>query len=385
MRKKRIGLIIFLLVVCIILGTLVYGVFSTEKKEISKTKIEDKIPEITEEKYSLSLMAVGDALIHDGVYKDASLGNGNYDFSKQFTYFKEIVPNYDLAFYNQETVIGGKDLGVSSYPCFNTPDEFANNMIDLGFNLVNLASNHTLDKREKGAEYSAQFWSSKENIYAAGNYSSKEARDEIIIKEKNGITYAMLAYTYGTNGIPVPEGKDYLVNLYSDEKAKADIEKARDKVDVLIVSMHWGTEYVNEPTEEQKRQAQYLASLGVDIIIGTHPHVVQPITFIDDTLVIYSLGNFISAQDTNNKRTGLMVSLDINKVKVGENVTINIDNVRGDLIWTYHRGYRNFEVIPFNKLDSSKLPNYESIYNEYSKYINLYGNEKITVGPLKEA
>jgi len=385
MRKKRIGLIIFLLVICIILGLGVYGVFKTEKKEISKTKIEDKIPEVKEEKYSLSLMAVGDALIHDGVYKDASLGNGNYDFSKQFIYFKDIVPNYDLAFYNQETVIGGKDLGISSYPTFNTPDEFANNMIDLGFNLVNLASNHTLDKRAKGAEYSAQFWKNKENVYTFGNYDSKEARDEVVIKEKNGITYSVLAYTYGTNGIPVPEGKDYLVNLYSDEIAKADIEKVRNKVDLLIVSMHWGTEYVNEPTEEQQRQANYLASIAIDIIIGTHPHVVQPITFIDDTLVIYSLGNFISAQDTNNKRTGLMASLEVNKVKRGEDVTITIDNVRGDLIWTHHKGYRNFEVIPFNKLDTSILPNYENIYNEYSKYINLYSNEKITVGPLKEA
>lgn len=382
MRKKKIGLILLLFVIASVLGYGVYYNLYKEPPKQEKKTIEKK--EIKAEKYHISLMAVGDALIHDGVYKDAYTGDGNYNFNKMFTYFQDIVPKYDLAFYNQETVIGGKELGISSYPCFNSPDEIANNLTDMGFNLVNLASNHTMDKLSKGAENSARFWKEKENIYSAGNYVSKEERDKVIIKEKNGITYSMLAYTYGTNGINVPEGKEYLVNLYSDEIAKADIEKVRDKVDILIVSMHWGTEYTNEPTSEQKRQAEYLSSLGVDIIIGTHPHVVQPITFIGKTLVIYSLGNFISAQDGDNKRTGLMVSFDINKVKKGDITNISIDNVRGDLLWTYHQNYRNFKVIPFSNLNIELLPNYEEVYTKYSKYINLYNNKNIKVGPLKE-
>lgn len=382
--KKNILAIIFLIIIIIILGYFIYKEESSPAEKPKLKQKEETKTEIKEVKQSLSFMAVGDALIHDGVYKDASLGNGNYDFNKMFTYFKDIVPKYDLAFYNQETIIGGKDLGVSSYPCFNSPDEIANNLTDMGFNLVNLASNHTMDKGTKGATNSANFWNQKENVYAVGNYISKEKQEEVVIKEKNGITYSLLSYTYGTNGIKVPEGYEYLVNLYSDEKVKEDVAKVRDKVDIVMVSMHWGTEYVNEPTAEQKRQAEYLASLGVDIIIGTHPHVVQPITFIGKTLVIYSLGNFISAQDTDNKRTGLMVTFNINKLQKNDNITISIDDVKGQLIWTHHKRYREFEVIPFNKLNNSILANYEEVYTKYSKYVNLYGNENIMVGALKE-
>ena len=377
-RRMRKGLIFFLLIIAVALLACVFHVLKdkTEVLEVLKPKPKE---------YSLSVMAVGDALIHDGVYKDAYIGDDKYDFTKMFTYFEDIVPKYDLAFYNQETVIGGKELGLSSYPCFNSPDEIANNLTDMGFNLVNLASNHTMDKRVAGATHSADFWNQKKDVYSFGSYVSKEARDKVVIKEENNITYSVLAYTYGTNGIRVPEGYEYLVNLYSDKQAKKDIEKVRDKVDVLIVSMHWGTEYTNVPTAEQKRQAEYLSSLGVDVIIGTHPHVVQPITFIGKTLVIYSLGNFISAQDTDNKRTGLMASFRINKKVDGDDTHISIDDAKGDLLWTYRSGFHDFKVIPFNKLNSNLLSNYEEVYNKYSKYVNLYDREDIKVGPLKEA
>ena len=192
----------------------------------------------------------------------------------------------------------------------------------------------------------------------------------------------MLAYTTSTNGLKTPNGKEYLVNVYSDEIVKEDIEKVRDKVDVVMVSMHWGIEYTHTPTEEQKRIANYLASLGVDIIIGHHPHVIQPIEFIGDTLVIYSLGNFISAQIGLPRLIGMMVSLNIVKKVDNDQITIKIEDVKGDLIYTYYDNFKNFKVIPFSKLNNNLLKNYEKIKEEYIAIINNY-DKTISVGIFK--
>ena len=312
MKKKYV--IFVVLIVLIVIS----GLYLLKKESQNEPKQQEKTEEVQKEETKtskLSLIMVGDALLHGSVYRDA-YKNGVYNFDSKIEYIKPIVQNYDLAFYNQESILGGTELGLSDYPTFNSPQEFGDAMINTGFNLVSLANNHTMDRGEKAVLNSCEYWKSKENVLATGSYCSKEDSEAVQIKEKNGIKYTLLAYTYGTNGISVPQGKEYLVNLYSDEKAKSDIEKVRDKVDLLIVSMHWGTEYRTEPTEEQKREAEYLSSLGVDIIIGTHPHIIEPITYINDTLVIYSLGNFISAQSTNNDyntMVELMTSVDIIK------------------------------------------------------------------------
>ena len=349
--------------------------------------------------YKLSLFAVGDTLIHDAVYYDAETdeigqdGYPIYDFKPMFTEIEPLAKQHDLAFYNQETIIGGKNLGLSNYPRFNSPDEIGLNMIDMGFNMVNLATNHVLDKDLEGLIYSANFWEKQEKekgIYTAGSYTSQEKRDNIKIAEKNGITYAMLAYTYGTNGLPVPEGYEYLVNLwtvYGDDKyeaykeqVKKDIQSVRDKVDVLIVSMHWGNEYVYEPSWYQEDAAKFLSEQGVDIIIGTHPHVIEPVEYVGNTLVIYSLGNLVSAQEDEDTRVGMMVSLDINKHVEDNTKTITINNIKADLTWTYHQGYRKFKVIPFYNLNDDLLYNYQNIYEKYKKIINPTNDERIQVG-----
>jgi poly-gamma-glutamate synthesis protein (capsule biosynthesis protein) len=371
MFKKLRWILPILLILFLIPGCL--------QKEEPKPEPIDETPiveEPKEENYSFSLVAVGDALIHDGIYNSAYIGNNNYDFTKMFKYIKPVISEFDLAFYNQETAIGGKNIGLSSYPNFNSPDEIGLNLIDIGFNLVNLATNHTIDRGGVASTYSANFWKNKKDVYAVGNYASQIDRDEVIIKEVNGITYSMLGYTYGTNGIAIPTGKDYLVNVYNAEKVKTDIERVRDKVDVLIVSMHWGIEYTHAPTDTQKTQAEYLASLGVDIIIGHHPHVIQPIDFIDDTLVIYSLGNFISGQNQEAQRVGLMAALTVNKKVKGEDITIEITDVKGDLFYT---NWGPVEVVPFNKLNDSILYGYKGIYDKYSNIINQY-DDSVQVG-----
>ena len=381
-RKLKKGRIIITLLISLLLVISTVYMFkhtkNNDKKDNNIIKQISKKEEVKEETYKASFIGVGDNLIHSSVYNDAYKGNNEYDFKPMYELIKPIVSNYDIAYYNQETILGGKELGVADYPTFNSPQEVGDAMLDAGFNLVSLATNHTLDSGEKAVLKSREYWNTKTDVIAVGSYSSEEERNEIRIGKKNNITYTMLNYTYGTNGIPVPKGKDYLVNVWPTDlnindpdkdaeyqnykqKVKEDIDRVRDKVDVLIVAMHWGVEYTHEPTEYEKDMAKYLASEGVDVIIGTHPHVIQPIEWIDNTLVIYSLGNFISAQYQNQGSctnykctTGLMTSFDIEKHVKGDESTITIKNINNELLYTYYSGWRNFKVIPYS---DSKIEN----------------------------
>lgn len=338
---------------------------------------EDKDTSFPSEKVPLktttraSLFMVGDALIHSAVYVDADTGTG-YDFRPMIEEVKEISKNYDLAFYNQETILGGSELGLSSYPRFNSPYEVGDAFVDAGFNLVSLANNHTLDRGETAILNSHQYWKQYPDVMTAGSFSSRDEMDQPNIGEVNGISYAFFAYTDWTNGLVVPAGKDYLLARYSNELAKQDIEKVRDQVDVVIVSMHFGDEYSFSVSSRQRDIATYLASLGVDIVIGHHPHVVEPIEMIDDTLVIYSLGNFISAQRGVEKLTGMMFSLDIIKTTEAGVSKVSLENMKAGLVYTYSDTInglrRNFKVYPYQNLTEELLPNHEMYYN---KYMNL--------------
>lgn len=397
-RKLKIKNIIIAVVILIII---LIGAFIGINKIFNNKPSDNNKPNTSQENntkeqtYSLSMITAGDNLIHSSIYKDANTGTNNYDFTPMYELIKPIVSKYDVAYYNQETILGGKELGVSDYPAFNSPQEVGDAMIDAGFNLVSLATNHTMDSGEDAVLKSREYWNSKDDVLAVGSYSSFDEKDEVNIVTKNNITYTMLNYTYGTNGINVPNGKEYLVNVWPTDltindvnsdteyqnykkQVKEDIEKVRDKVDVLIVAMHWGVEYTHEPTEYEKDMANYLAELGVDIVIGTHPHVIQPITWIDDTLVIYSLGNLISAQyqdDNYNKMVGLLTSLEINKTVKGNETDIVIDNVDNELIYTYYSNWRNFKVVPFsNSQIATYLPDYQSVYNTYKDIVLEYDN-----------
>ncbi|MGI6329486.1 MAG: CapA family protein [Bacilli bacterium] len=323
-----------------------------------------------EESNQLSLVMVGDALIHGSLYKEAKRINDQYDFAYIFEHFKDYFHQYDLAFYNQESIIGGKELGFSAYPRFNTPKEFADLMVEMGFNLVSLANNHSFDKGEKGLLNSNKYWKDQP-VLAAGTYSSVEERGMPRVKMMNNISYSLLSYTVPTNGLSAPKGKEYLVNVFNYDLVAKDIEKVRDKVDLLIVSMHWGVEYVNYPNLEQKKIAEFLASKGVDIVIGHHPHVLQPIEIIDGTLIFYSLGNFVSAQNTNDRLTGMIASLNIKK----ENNRLNFSDLEVRLIYTYHRNFKNFKLYPYEKLNYQLFFDYENFYLKYKNILTSLNNE----------
>lgn len=343
-----------------------------EKEEIEEPKEKEPVVEETE----LSLIMVGDCLIHGAIYIDAREGN-TYNFYKMVDLIKPIVSKYDLAFYNQESLLGGTELGLSSYPRFNAPKEVGDAFLDAGFNLVSLANNHSLDMGEKGILSSLRYWREKEKngIMTAGSYNSFEERDREYILGKNGITYALLSYTTTTNGLNRPKGKEYLVNVYDKEQVKKDIERLRGKVDLLMVAMHWGVEYTHTPSKEQEEIAKYLASLNVDIIIGHHPHVIQPIDFINNTMVIYSLGNFIASQKgAIEKHTGLMASVTVHKKTVDGKSTITLENPTADLSYVYSiaNGSNSryaYRIYPYDKLNNSLLKDYKKYYDKYMSIV----------------
>ncbi len=403
-KRRRVGLILTLLILIFsVLGIDLYRYLDHSKCPECLKEQEPLKEKPTPETNRLSLVMVGDALIHDDIYEEAKKnGNGaTYDFKPMLKEIKPIVSTYDLAYYNQETILGGSELGLSSYPAFNSPYEVGDAMLDAGFNVISLATNHTLDRGKQAILNSRTYWDQKENVLAVGSYASREDRDVVRIMEKNKITYTMLNYTYGTNGIKVPSGEEYLVNIWpvtstdpnSDStyqnyktQVKKDIDAVRDKVDVLIVAMHWGIEYQTLPNNYQKDMATYLESLGVDIIIGTHPHVIQPITWLNDTLVIYSLGNFISAHETIDigNRVGLMSMIEIEKKdNPDRKPQITLQNLKNELLYTYYtKEYHDFLVVPFSKMNEQYLSNYQEVYQQYKNIVQTF-DQTIEVAPIQ--
>ena len=378
-KKLRVVALLLIIIAIVTIGFGTYFTFSRLYKE-EKQRLKEKyeLEEIEKEKEktenyetSATLITVGDALIHSAIYYNARV-DGGYDFNPIFTEIRDVIGKYDLKYYNQETILGGSALGLSSYPLFNSPQEVGDAFMNMGFNLVSLATNHTLDYGVRGMNSSLEYWGRQEGVIAAGSYESEEARTTPKIMEKNGITYTLLSYSTLTNGLTIPKGKEYLFNLYSDAKVKAVVERIRDKVDVIMVAMHWGEEYTHTPTYEEKKIAQYLADLGVNIVIGTHPHVIQPIDFIGETMVIYSLGNFLSSQIGVERLTGLMASVTIKKTVVDGVSKITLEDPAAELVYTKKPGNgTGYKLYPFSKLNDSIFPGYK---NYYEKYMNIATN-----------
>lgn len=380
--RKKIKRVLIIILFCVLSSILAFYV---QRKQNFVNEYVDVVYKTvnTEVIDKASLIMVGDALMHMPINRTYKTSKG-YDYRGIFKYIKPIVSEYDLAYYNQETVLGGTSITISGYPQFNSPQEVGDAFIDAGFNLVSLATNHTMDNYSrtggKTLTNSVNYWKKHEDtVLAAGSYLSQEDRDAVVIKEVNGIKYALLSYTEHTNGLTVPSNKSYLCNVYNKDKVKKDILKYRDQVDLLMVAMHWGEEYTNTPTSSQKEKAKYLASLGVDIVIGCHPHVMQPMTYIDNTLVVYSLGNFVSNQDTTNKLTGLMASCNIVKRTYHGKTTVTIEDATAEFIYT--RKSEKYIVYPYSKLNNSILSNYKTYYNNFKKIVTKY-SDKIKVKEL---
>ena len=260
------------------------------------------IPDVSESE-EVSVIMVGDILLHTPIEKaafDEDLDEYNYDFI--FANTKDLIQQADIAIVNQEVIIGGSDLGVSGYPAFNAPYEIGDALVESGFDVICHATNHALDKGAKGILNCTDYWNlNHPDITMVGIHENLEDSEEVSIIEQNGMRIAVLNYTYGTNGIPLPDNMPYAVDMLSEDKVIADLEYAETNADFTIVVPHWGTEYSLKATDYQKKWAHIFTENGADLIIGAHPHVIEPVEWIytDDVddkaaLCYYSLGNFVN-------------------------------------------------------------------------------------------
>lgn len=310
----------------------------------------EKVPVTT-----VSFIACGDNLIHSSVYSDAkTLAAGTdkeYNFLPMYDRVADVIQNADLAFVNQETPFGGTSRPYSGYPLFNTPDQMGDDLVTLGFDIVGIANNHMLDSTSKGYERTIDYWNNKEGAMQIGGYKNKEDFENIRVIEKNGIKIALLAYTYGTNGLKLPQGSELVIPLYDDETLDRQTKKARELADCVIVSIHWGVEDSFKPNTDQKRKAQLMADNGVDVIIGHHPHVLQTMTWLDradggKTLCMYSLGNFLSGMMYSRNMVGGIMGFDISKAPNG----VSIDNAYFiPTVCQYNKSVRGFKIYRFSE------------------------------------
>lgn len=331
--KKIFCALLFLFLIVLVISNIShapnkFGITKTSNQPSSENSTQQEEQKDT----SISMAVVGDIMCHGPNYKDAyNASTKTYDFSTFFPQIKSYISNADIAVGNLETTFAGGNKAYSGYPTFNSPPQLAKDIQDLGIDVLTTSNNHSMDSGYNGLINTIDTLDNL-GISHTGTFKSEEDKNKILIKDVNGVKIAFLSYTYGTNGISIPKGKEYCINLIDKDLIKKQLESAKaQNPDVICVSMHWGIEYKLQPNTEQKDLADYLFENGADIILGSHPHVLEPmekrtVTLSDGTkkdgFVIYSLGNFISAQKDKYTKDSIILNLKITKHSQG-NITID--------------------------------------------------------------
>lgn len=368
----------------IIIITLQHYLFNS----VGAEKTEVSVPE--DSVLTVTLCFTGDLMCHSTQFNYANVGADTFDFTGVYTEVKTFLSESDFTVGNLETVVAGKNKGYSGYPYFNAPDDFIYALKDAGFDLLITANNHALDQGWDGVKRTIEIINDNQ-LYQTGTFVSKEDRDSVRIFEINSITIAFLAYSENTNGLPIPKGKDFAINLIDEELIKNDIVKAREKnVDVVLVHLHFGQEYLREPDDYQKQIVNKIIEYGADIIIGGHPHVIQPFNFfktnnaeLDSGFVAYSLGNFVSNQRWRYSDAGLILNIQISKNILTDSIYIREVNYLPT--WVFkgetEKG-REYVILP-SQLSNDTTCNYltkqdkklmEEAFSDTKEIINKYSN-----------
>ena len=381
MKKK--GIILFSVIILLTIGVYLFSLIGKQTfvgngSEAIEAKLHALSSINTTGKLHVetaTIGAIGDILIHSQVYNDAQ-NDSTYDFKPMLKHVKPMLQAPDYLLANQETRLGGVALGLSSYPTFNSPQEVGDALIDAGVDIVSTANNHSLDKGAKGILAEIEYFN-RVGLPYVGTFKDVADQQTLRIQNVNGIKIAYLSYSYGTNGIPVPKGKEFLVNLIDKQKMKEEIHRAKKVADVIIMSAHWGNEYQRIPTSQQKELAQFLVNEGVDIIFGHHPHVLQPIEWLADqngrkALVVYSLGNFLSGQQSDYKDIGGMVTIDIKKTVTQASTSIELTNPNFTPTYVSHQNYNNYRVVPLQEAGAYGLENAPAKYEEIMAHMTQW-------------
>lgn len=332
-RASLLASVIVLAVLVILFNQLDYRMIRKPaidaQKKSAAAKEKPETTATTSDVTTASVIAVGDNLYPQSLIDAGASEDGNWNYDKIYTHITDAIKDADIRMIDQETVFTTDHDSVSSYPSFATPTEVGDAIVKAGFNVVESANNHIDDFGEGFLTDTLNFWKTKyPDVTLLGIHDSQEDADTVKIREVNGIKIAFLDYTYGTNvgGI---EGKDYMIDMIRKEKITTMIQKAKQQADCIIFVAHWGTEDETMPNEYEKQWAAYLMEQGVNVIIGGHPHVLQPYGRISDgkgneTVVFYSLGNFVSTQQKLEELLGGMAKFTIQKTVENGKTSIQI-------------------------------------------------------------
>ncbi len=352
---KRVSVIVLTLALTL---SIFAGCQPVEDGEFAVSSVAPSVssePAPVKEPVSLRLVAAGDNLIHSGIYKQAKAraGGNGYDFNYAYEHVKPLI-NGDINVLNQETLLASPPFEPSNYPMFSSPVELGDMMIEMGFNVFTLANNHMLDKGTRGVEASLSYWDGKEGILTSGSFRNQEELEQIRSITKKGVTAGFVSATEHTNGLSLPKNSEMKILYTADEETlERQIRATREQCDIVVAAVHWGVENSQTVSEQQQELAQKMVDWGADVIIGTHPHVLQRIEYLDKpdggrALVAYSLGNFISAMNRGPCMLGGVLDLTLTKhydtgaVSVDAATLIPVAN-------HFESGYKNIRVYPFTK------------------------------------
>lgn len=376
-RRSKIPFIFLLSLIIMIFGSL-YLFKGFFKKDTGTNDNNDNdnnnIVENVKER-SITFTLAGNVLLNAEMWYDTA-SDGQYNFEYVFEDINNIMKKSNVNFYTQQGILGGKGLGLTSYTNFNTPYDTATELTKVGFNTISLASYHANDRGVQGITNAINFLNENKISYSGISLNEEDRLKNSII-EKNGIKVALLGYT---TGLTIATNNTYSVSIYSEEQVKKDYDSIKNQVDIIMVAIDYSNNRSLEVTEQEKTIANYLANLGVDIVIGNTGYSVQPIEKINNTLVFYSLGNMLSGHSLTDNKISAIVDFKYTIKEKGGNIEKNYDDINVLLTYAYSLNGVNYKVVPFTKIQT-ELNDYKIYYEKYNKLLTE-NNKNVKLYPI---
>ena len=376
-RSKRPFILLLSLIIMIFGSLYLFKGFFKKDNGTNDNNDNDNNNNIVEnvKERSITFTLAGNVLLNAEMWYDTA-SDGQYNFEYVFEDINNIMKKSNVNFYTQQGILGGKDLGLTSYTNFNTPYDTATELAKVGFNTISLASYHANDRGVQGITNAINFLNENKISYSGISLNEEDRLKNSII-EKNGIKVALLGYTMGST---IATNNTYSVSIYSEEQVKKDYDSIKDQADIIMVAIDYSNNRSLEVTEQEKTIANYLANLGVDIVIGNTGYSVQPIEKINNTLVFYSLGNMLSGHSLTDNKISAIVDFKYTIKEKGGNIEKKYDDINVLLTDAYSLNGVNYKVVPFTKIQT-ELNDYKIYYEKYNKLLTE-NNKNVKLYPI---